>query len=391
MVASAMDSPSCGMRMGMRMGRGESEGEQFAEGGGDGGCGRSVIGPEVRVIGDRGVAGVEAAGRGVEEVEAVGDDAADDFGADSAPWEAFGDGEESAGAGDGGEDGVGVEGFDAAEVDDFDFPAVVEEVVGGAEAFVEHGAAGDDGGVAAAAGDSGFADGESFCGQGVGLEVIVEELVFAEDDGVVEGDGVEEHGVGVADGGGGEDDEAGVVGVEAFHALAVERAAAAGAAAGEADDERAGDAGAPEVGGGLIDDLVEADAGEVGELHFDDGAHAADGSADGHADHGVFADGAVEDAAGEVAREVLGGFEGAAEGGDVLAVDEHGRVVAQGLGLSFADGFQISDAHVASPSPRGRLRFKPEKRAAAGEWRAGECGWRVGRGRGKGMGGRGMG
>ena len=63
-----------------------------------------------------------------------------------------------------------------------------------------------------------------------GFEVVVEVFVFAEDDGVIELNGFEEHGVGVLDGCGADDDKAGVVGVEGFEILGVERAAAGGAA-----------------------------------------------------------------------------------------------------------------------------------------------------------------
>lgn len=275
-------------------------------------------------------------------METVGHDAGDDFSSDAAPRETFADAEESTGAGDGGEDGVGIDGFDAAQVDDFDLVAILLEFVGSTDGFVHHGRVGDDGGVPTRAGDARFADGQRGVGKAVGFEVIVEELVLAEDDGVIEVDGGEEHVIGVLDGGGGEDDQAGVVGVDAFHALAVERTGAGGAATGQADDDGAGNVGAPELGGGLVDDLVETDAAEVGKLHLDDGSRAFDGGSDGGADHGIFADGRINDATGEFAVEMFGGFEGTTEFADVLTVDEDSGITPQGFVLGFANGFEIS-------------------------------------------------
>jgi hypothetical protein len=69
-------------------------------------------------------------------------------------------------------------------------------------------------------------------------------------------------------------------------------------------------------------------------------------SPDGHAHHGILADGGVKDASGEFARQIFGGLEGAAKRPDVLAVNENARIVAQGHGLGFADRFKIGDAHV---------------------------------------------
>ena len=56
---------------------------------------------------------------------------------------------------------------------------------------------------------------------------------------------------------------------------------------------------------GVVDDLIERDAGKIGELHFDDRPHAFDRRADGRADHGVFADRRVQDAAGKFLRQIL--------------------------------------------------------------------------------------
>jgi hypothetical protein len=106
--------------------------------------------------------------------------------------------------------------------------------------------------------------------------------------------------------------------------LAVEGAAAGRAAGGHANRDGAGRVRAPVERGRLIDDLIEADRGEVGELHLNDRTRTLDGGADGHADHGILADRGVKHAAGELFAEILGGLEGSAEGADVLPVKEDG-------------------------------------------------------------------
>lgn len=63
------------------------------------------------------------------------------------------------------------------------------------------------------------------------------------------------------------------------------------------------------------------------------------------ADHGVFGNGAVVDSSGELFGEAFCGFECAAEFSDVLAVEEHARVLAQEGDLRFADGVDVGYAH----------------------------------------------
>ena len=107
---------------------------------------------------------------------------------------------------------------------------------------------------------------------------------------------------------------------------------------------------APEKRRGLVDDLIEADGGKIGELHFDDRPHAFNRRADGQADHRVFGDGRIQNAAGKFLRQIFRGLERAAERADILPVNEHARIVAQGVGLRFADGFEVGD--VSAPFSR---------------------------------------
>ena len=101
---------------------------------------------------------------------------------------------------------------------------------------------------------------------------------------------------------------------------------------------------------GLVDDLVEADGGKIGELHFDDRPHPLDRRADGRADHRVFADGRIQHAPRKFLGQIFRGLERAAKRADILPVNEHARIVRQRLRLRFADGFEIGDAHGALKS-----------------------------------------
>ena len=105
-------------------------GEKLAEAGADGGGGRPVGGPQIGGVGHGGVLGIEPHGRGIEQTETFGGDAGDDFSGNAAPRSGFADDKEASGAGHGGEDGVGVEGLDGAEVDDFDLPTFLDEIFG---------------------------------------------------------------------------------------------------------------------------------------------------------------------------------------------------------------------------------------------------------------------
>src|SRR5215467_292345 len=97
---------------------------------------------------------------------------------------------------------------------------------------------------------------------------------------------------------------------------------------------------------GIVQDLVEGDAGEIGELHFHNWSHPFEGSADGRAYHGIFTDRRVQDASGKFFGQSFGRLECAAEGSaHVLPVDEDAFVVAQELRLRFPDGLEVRDAH----------------------------------------------
>ena len=289
-------------------------------------------------------------------MEAFAADACDNFSGDAAPRKRFTESKQTTGASDGGEDGIGVHGLHGTEIDDFDLITIELEFFSGTQGFMHHGAVGDDGGVTTRARYACFADRQVTFAYLIGFEMVIEELVLAIDDGVVERDTIEQHPVGVFYGGGCNDDEAGIMRVDGLHRLAVKRTAARRATGGHADGDWAWHIRAPVECGGLIDDLIEADGGKVGELHFDDRPCAFHGGTDGHTDHGVLADGRIEDTTGEFFAEVLGGFEGTAESGDVLTIEEHRWIVAECLVLRLTNGFEVGDAHASCcPSTRSAL------------------------------------
>ena len=197
----------------------------------------------------------------------------------------------------------------------------------------------------ARAGDPRLADGQAVAVDRLRLEPAVEEFVLAIDDGVIERDAVEQHVIGVGNSGGRQNDEAGILRVDTLHALAVEGARAGCAAGWQAHRDRDRHPGPIEMRGRLVDDLVESQRGEIRELHFHDRAHALDGRAHRHADHGILGDRCVEHAVGKLHGESLRRLEGTAESRDVLAVEEDPVVLAQELFLGLTDGVDVGYAH----------------------------------------------
>ena len=103
--------------------------------------------------------------------------------------------------------------------------------------------------------------------------------------------------------------------------------------------------------GGVVEELVHADADKVDEHQLGDGAHAGGSSANGGAHECGLRQRGVQDAlVAELLDEAAGGAEGSAPGvddaqmlatgaaGDFLAHDDDGRVAAHLLGQGFVDG-----------------------------------------------------
>ncbi len=111
-------------------------------------------GPEVRVVGNGRVFGVEAEMWSVEQVKAFSHRPRDDFSGDSSPRKCFAKCEKATGAGDGGDDGIHIEWLHATKVDNFDFISVLLQDLCSANGFVNHCGVCDNGGVFAGASDA---------------------------------------------------------------------------------------------------------------------------------------------------------------------------------------------------------------------------------------------
>src|SRR5258707_13469098 len=105
--------------------------------------------------------------------------------------------------------------------------------------------------------------------------------------------------------------------IQSFHALAVERPASRGAATRQADGYRTSNVGAPMQRGGLVYNLVQPSRRKIGELHFNNRAHALDGCAYSQPNHRILTDGRINHPAGEFLSQILGGLECAAKLADV--------------------------------------------------------------------------
>ena len=96
----------------------------------------------------------------------------------------------------------------------------------------------------------------------------------------------------------------------------------------------------------IIQDLVERDAGKIGELHLDDRPHPFERRTDRRADHRVLADRRIQNAPGKFLRKAFRRFESAAEfSGDVLSINEDPLVLLEKVSLRLANGFEVGNAH----------------------------------------------
>ncbi len=110
---------------------------------------------------------------------------------------------------------------------------------------MHHGAVRHNCHVAACPGDPGFARRHGFRRKFFRLQMVVQKLVLAKNNRVIDGDCFEQHAVGVFHCGGGHDHQAGIMRVNGLEALAVIRAAAGRAATRQPNGDGARNVGSP--------------------------------------------------------------------------------------------------------------------------------------------------
>src|SRR5436305_1130897 len=156
MVASAIDSPSCGMVIGtcgINL-----FGENLAHFGRDRFRVGPMLAPKIRVIRNRGVFGVDPRRCGIEEMESFGCDAGDHFRRHATPRERFADAKQSPGARDRREHRGGIERLHATQIDHLELDALGAELLRDGERFMDHRAIGHDAEIAARPNDPCFPD-----------------------------------------------------------------------------------------------------------------------------------------------------------------------------------------------------------------------------------------
>ena len=104
----------------------------------------------------------------------------------------------------------------------------------------------------------------------------------------------------------------------------------------------------------MIEQLVDGDAGEVGELIFQHRPHAIDGRADADTSDRILEIGALITATRKGFRQTLGDFEGTAKDPtDILAVDEHLVLLGQRIVQRLSDRTGVAEAAHAAPPAKG--------------------------------------
>ena len=260
---------------------------------------------------------------------------------------------------DRGQHALAVQRMQRAQIDDLDFQAVLlRGATGGDLRVVRHQAPGEERQVVAFAGDARRTRQQRrVLLRHLAANLPVAVLGLEEEHRVGVQYRAVQQAAGVARGGGHHDFQAGNVGEERLHALAVVKAAAGHRAVGHADHQGHVPAARRAVihARRLTHDLVEGRVDEIGELNLADRPQVRQRRADAHADDAHLRQRRIHDAPRAVLLvEPLRGAEDAAAPTDVLAGDEDPFVLRQRLVQRAADGLdQGHVGHQASPSGNG--------------------------------------
>ena len=199
----------------------------------------------------------------------------------------------------------------------------------------------------------------------------IEHFVFEDEDGVGIADRGFQQALGIGRVRGGDDLEAGDVGIPGGIALRVLGCDAGGCAVGAAEDDRAAHLAARHVKrlGGRVDDLVDRLHGEVPGHELDDRLQAREGRADADAGKALFGDRRVDHALGaELVEQALADLVGALVLGDFLAHQEDIAIAAHLFGHRVAQRFAHGDLASWRCRRARRVRARFRGRARRSSW-----------------------
>ena len=224
--------------------------------------------------------------------------------------------------------------------------AFLGQLFGGLKTHLHHAAVGDDGAISTFALHVGYAQGNGvllFRDHALGT---VQGLLLKEHDGVVVPDGGFQQALGVVGGGGNDHLQAGEVSQTCLEALGVLGGGTGACTGSGAHDHRHLHLAAEHEAhlGRFVDQLVKADAHEVGEHQLHNGTHARHGGADAGADVGLLGDGGVHDPIlAELFQHAAGDAEGTAVLRDILAHHKDVFVTLHFLAHGVVDGLCVCD------------------------------------------------
>ena len=179
------------------------------------------------------------------------------------------------------------------------------QFLGHGQGLVHHRAVGHQGQVASGAGDARFAHRHRLGRQLLGLEMVIEVLVLAKDDRVINRHRLQQHAVGILDRGGRQHNQARIMRVEASRLWLWKGPLPDVPPHGKRTVMGQGTWVRQYSVAAWLTIWLKATVEKSANCNLDDRAHSLDGRAYGQAQHGIFADGRVEHPPWKPLREVL--------------------------------------------------------------------------------------